>query len=342
MFPFFKSENHLGIVLDVSSKGFGKSATAMGSIFQNDGESHKFYLFYTAASDREWSSSRIGLATSTNGVRFDKKIDNLMIDDAPDSFCCVQALNPAVTKIKNRFFMVFSGKRSLSSPRTIGLAYADAPEGSWQVIGELVRPSMFWEGNGIDNGCSICKINEETMLLYYSSLTSPKRYDFTTFVRRYPVRRIGVLKVRVRGTSLSNIEVMRYNGNPLKHLNGPKGSWNESVFCPGYMRLDGINYLFPTGSTYSVGYPYRQYIGVATSSTPYFSKTEAQLIKLIDGPKEKTEILPDAKSEIALDTPCPYIDQEKQRLHLYYSVADRADEKWKIALTTYDLHSKIE
>ena len=238
--------------------------------------------------------------------------------------------------------MVLAGKPQMNLPRRIGIAYSDDPRGPWQIIGELAKPMHLWEGNGIDNGPSVAKLDDETFLLYYSSITSPKGYDIGTLLRRYPVRRIGVLKVRVRGTSLSNIEVMRYSGNPLKHLNGPKGSWNESVFCPGHIKLDGINYLFPTGSTYSVGYPYRQYIGVATSKTPYFDKTKAQLTKLIDGPKEKLEILPNAKSEIALDTPCPYLDQEKQKLHLYYSVADRADEKWKIALTTYDLRSKIE
>ena len=332
---------HHGIVIDVSPKGYDEGVASFGSIFVDSDDLRTRYLFYTGAQNDKMIKSSIGLALTKNGPEFGKVSCEPLFASTPGSFCSVQAITPVVTRIRNRFFMILAGKPSLKSSRRIGIAHADDPKGPWNVIGELIKPEHLWEGNGIDNGPSVAKLDDETFLLYYSSITSPKNYDVSTILRRYPVRRIGVLKVRVRGTSLSNIEVMRYNGNPLRHLNGPKGSWNESVFCPGYIKLGGVNYLFPTGSTYSVGYPYRQYIGLATSSTPYFSEADTHLTKLIDGPKEKTEILPDSKSEIALDTPCPYLDQEKQKLHLYYSVADRADEKWKIALTTYDLHSEI-
>ena len=166
---------------------------------------------------------------------------------------------------------------------------------------------------------------------------SRKAWDIFAFLRHYPIRRIGILKVRIRGVSPSSIEAMRFSGTPLNHLNGPKNTWNESVFCPGYIKLEGTHYLFPAASTYSVGFPYKQYIGMVTGNSPHFLKETSPPTKLIDGPAEKSQIIPNIKSEIALDTPAPYFDAEKRKLFLYYSVADRANESWKTALTTFDL-----
>lgn len=326
---------HHGVVLNASQYRFDKSSAAMGSVFYCDDESSKLFLFYTGVQDSDWSKSAIGLATSTNGVDFKRNSGDPIIADNDGFFCSAQALNPAVTRVKSRFFMILSGRHSHNSTRRIGIAYADDVEGPWHVIGELIKPSFVWEGDAIDNGCSIVKLDEETILVFYSSLTSRKVYDLFAFVRRYPIRRIGVLKVRIRGTSSSSIEAMRYSGNPLKHLNGPKGCWNESVFCPGYIKLSGKHVLLPAASTYSVGFPWKQYVGIVKGDSPFFKKGSAQVEKLIDGPLEKTKILPDIKGEIALDTPSPYFNEAENKLFLYYSVADRADAIWKIALTTF-------
>lgn len=335
-----KNKIHYGIVLNVSLDGFDKGSVAFGSIFINEDDRHRVFLFYSGAQDAQWSHSTIGLAVSNDAFEFRKMGSNPVLEETPRSFCYKEALTPAVTQVGNRFYMLFSGKPSLKAPRRIGIAYSDDPKGPWRIIGELIKPSYFWEGNGIDNGSSIVKIDDETIAVYYSSLMSPKAYDIFTFLRRYPIRRIGILKVRIRGTSRSSIEAMRFSGNPLKHLNGPKGSWNESVYCPGYIKLNDTHYLFPSASTYSVGFPYKQYIGMVTDDSPYFQKEPSRTEKLIDGPSEKSQIIPNIKSEIALDTPAPYLDIEKQKLFLYYSVADRIrarNEIWKIALTTFDL-----
>lgn len=45
--------------------------------------------------------------------------------------------------------------------------------------------------------------------------------------------------------------------------------------------------------------------------------------------------MPNIKSQIALDTPCPIIKEGK--LYLYYAVMDRADKIWKTALTIFPL-----
>jgi len=329
---------HLGVVLDVSRGEFDKGATAMGSIFLNIGDTNKWYLFYTGAVDTKWSRTNIGLATSKNGIEFVKNSEDPLLEADHGHFPCTQALNPAVVRVNNRFYMIFSGKFVSTSSRKLGIAYADDPKGPWQTIGELIKPTYFWEGRNIDNGCSVVKLDDETLLLYYSSLMSPKTYDVFSFLRRYPIRRIGILKVRIHGTSPSEIEAMRFSGNPLKHLNGHKSSWHESVFCPGYVKLNNTHYLFPAASTYSVGFPYKQYIALVTSCSPYFNPQEtSKPAKLIDGPLEKTKIIPDIKGEIALDTPSPYFDAENNKLFLYYSAADRVNGIWKTALTTFDL-----
>jgi hypothetical protein len=337
MYPWDQNRRHHGIVLDASKKGSDMGSAAMGSIFIDDDDRNTWFLFYTGAQDKRWSKSAIGLAVSRDGVGFKKNSGNPMIEVGNGSFCNTQALNPAVIRVKNRFFMVLTGKRSPDSSRRIGIAYADDPKGPWHIIGELIKPSDFWEGKAIDNGCSIVKSDDETLLVYYSSLMSPKTYDVFTFLRRYPVRRIGILKVRIRGTSRSSIEAMRFSGNPLKHLNGPKGSWNESVYCPGYLRLNNTHYLFPAASTYSAAFPYRQYIGMVAGNSPFFHRNISQERKLIDGPTEKSKIISNINDEIALDTPTLHLNVEKQKIFLYYSVADRANEIWKTALTTFDL-----
>ena len=335
-----ESRAHYGVVLDISPNRFDSGSASFGSIFIDEDNPNTLFLFYSGAPNGQMRDSAIGLATSKNGLQFRKESKEPLLRGTTKSFCAKQALMPIVTKIHNRFYMVLSGKPSIDSSRRIGIAYADDPKGQWRIIGELIKPTRLWEGNGIDNGPSIVKIDAETIILYYSSIMSPKAYDVFAFLRRYPIRKIGILKVRIRGTSHSSIEAMRFSGNPLKHLNGPKGSWNESVFCPGYIKLNGTHYLFPAASTYSVGFPYKQYIGMVTGDSPYFQKKPSQIRKLIDGPSEKSQIIPNIRGEIALDTPTPYLNAEKRKVFLYYSVADRArarNEIWKIALTTFDL-----
>ena len=333
-----KSLTHHGIVIDTSTSGFDQGVASFGSVFVDEDDPQTLFLYYAGGQNDRMIHSAIGLAVSENGFKFRKEGSGPVFAATSGSFCYIQAITPVVTKIRNRFYMILSGKPSIDSSRRIGIAYADDPKGPWHIIGELIKPAHLWEGNGIDNGPSIAKLDNETILLYYSSITTPKSYDIGTFLRRYPIRRIGILKMRIRGTSRSSIEAMRFSGNPLKHLNGSKRSWNESVFCPGYIKLNDTHYLFPASSTYSVGFPYKQYIGMVSGDSPYFPKATSQTRKLIDGPSERTRIIPNIKGEIALDTPSPYLDIKKRKIFLYYSVADRASEKWKIALTTFNLN----
>lgn len=335
-----KSCDHCGVILDTARDGFDRGSASFGSIFFDE-DQDTLFLFYTGASDVKWSRSAIGLASSKDGLEFKRISNSPILEGNPKSFCYVHAMAPVVTRIGNRFYMILSGKPSQNSFRRIGIAYSDDLGGPWHVIDELIKPSCLWEGANIDNGPSIVKLNHDTILAFYSNITSWKRYDIFSMWRRYPVRRIGIIKIRIRGTSRSSIEVHRFSGNPLKHLNGPKGSWNESLFCPGYFQLQNIHYLLPSTSTYSIGFPYRQYIGVVTSNSPYFRKSATHIQKLIDGPSEKKLIMSNIKGEMALDWAAPFLKEDEGRLFLYYSVMDRADQKWKTALTTFDLRSML-
>lgn len=328
------NSTHHGVVLDVSQGGFDKGAATSGSIFIDD-DSDTIFMFYTGAQDVQWSHTAIGLATSKDGLKFEKVSNDPILEGSSASFCYREALTPVVTRIQNKFYMVFTGKPSSESFRRLGIAYADDPKGPWQIIGELIRPTYLWEGQEIDNGLSLVKLTQDEFLVFYSSIMSWKVYDVFTILRRYPIRRIGIAKVKIRGTSMSSIEVHRFSNRPLKHLNGQKGSWNESLFCPGYMKLRGTHFLFPATSTYSVGFPYKQYIGLVSSDSPFFLKHRCHIEKLIDGPSEKFSISPSIKGEIALDSPSPVF--KKGMLFLYYSLADRANEIWKVALTTFNL-----
>jgi hypothetical protein len=335
-FPLLKDKIHNGIILNASSDRFDKGSVAFGSILVNKDDPRRIFLFYSGAPDAQWSRSAVGLAVSEDGYKFRKMEGNPILEGTPQSFCYKEALTPTVTRVGNRFYMIFSGRSSSKASRRIGIAYADDPKGPWQIIGEILKPKYFWEGIHIDNGPSLVKLDETTFLIFYSNVTRA-RFDIFTFLRSYPIRRIGIAKVRIRGPSISQIETYKLQINPLKHLNGKKGAWNESLFCPGYFEFNGLHYLIPAASTYSAGFPYKQCIGIASSNTPYFHESSTYTRRLIDGSSEKNLIIPNIKSRIALDVPSPFLNEEKTKLFLYYSVADYADYKWKMALTTFDL-----
>jgi len=323
---------HKGVILDVSHGGFDGGATTFETAFVDEEDPGKTYLFYTGARDTHWSASSIGLATSKDGINFRKASElNPVIENQEASFCSKEALTPAVTRLGSHYYMVLSGRSSLGIGRRIGIAHADDPKGPWRIIGELIRPRKWWEGNDIESGPCISKINNSELIVYYSNASN--KWPLSIFFGpRFLLRKIGILKLKI--VSPSSIKAYRYEGNPLEHLNGPKGSWNESLFCPGYFRFPDEHYIFPTASTYSLGSPPKQYIGMVADSTKYFRKPQ-QISILIDGSTEKNEIMPAMKGEIALDTPCPIVRENK--LFLYYAAMDRTDGIWKTALTIFNI-----
>jgi len=323
-----KPNFHKGIVLDASKEGWDSGAATFGTVIYSQ-DDRKYYLFYAGSSDVRWTEASIGLAVSQDGLNFRKNDLNPIVNSK--DFGLKVALTPVVFRIKNNYFMVFAGKEPRGG-RKIYVAYSDDLIGPWRFIRQLIKPQSPWEGHDIDLGPSAVRLSENELLIYYSNVSN-KLLCSLLFGPRYWFRTLGILKLKVN--SSTDIEVYRFNGNPLKHLNGPKGSWNESLFCPGYFRVKSSHYLLPAASTYSIGFPYKQYIGLVKDSSPYFLNPTRTGI-LIDGPREKEKIIPGIKSEIALDTPCPII-RKNGELWLYYSAMDRADGVWKTALSIFPL-----
>jgi hypothetical protein len=176
-------------------------------------------------------------------------------------------------------------------------------------------------------------IGDGEFLVYYSNSVnllplSLLGVKYLKFLHRC----IGILQVKIR--SPKSISAHKYEGNPL-HLNGPKGSSAESVFCPGHLLLSDVHFLVPAMGTYSVGFPFHQYIGITASRNAYLENARTPSV-LIDGPSEGKEIL-NAKSQLAFDTPSPLVRNDT--IYLYYSVMDRQNAVWKTALSLIDKRS---
>ncbi len=330
----FFSKEHLGPVIQPSRDGFDSGGSAWGCAFVDPDDSKTTYIYYSGSEDIRGTRSAIGIAVSSDGVTFRKLEDiNPILEGHGTEFNSGVSITPAVTRIGNRYYMFFAGgRRSSRFPRLsrrtrIGVAHADDPRGPWILSRLIASPKLGWEGLSIDLGPSLVSLGEDELLAYYSNSLNNLPLSLLGIKQmKYLRRRIGILKIKVR--SPSSVIAYRSASNPLR-FNGPKGSMTESLFCPGHFLLGNHHYLVPTMSTYSLGFPFRQYIGLISGSTPYFTEWKSASM-LIDGSAEKKAIL-NSQGEIALDTPCPIVRSE--RIYLYYSAMDRENSIWKTVLT---------
>lgn len=261
---------HHGIVLDVSDTGFDTHGATWASIFYNEPEICLFYTGFSGLSDHEDSKAKIGLAFSRNGLSFNK-LHEPVLD--PEEFNARRAITPAVFQIGSYLYMVFA--TDIKGKLKIALAYSDDLKGPWQFIKIIKEPNHLWEGYNIDLGPAIVKYNgKNSILIYYDNIDNKiieyflKPSWWMTRRSLLWIRRLGILLLKIK--SPQDIEVEEFEQNPLKHLNGPLGSWNESVFCPGYIKLRKTHYLFPATSVYSIGFPYQQFIAIIEDRTPFF------------------------------------------------------------------------
>jgi len=336
------SKEHLGPVIQPSRDGFDSGGSAWGCAFVDPDDSKTTYIYYSGSKDTTGTRSAIGVAVSSDGVTFRKLEDiNPVLEGHGTEFNSGVSITPAVARIGNRYYMFFAGGRKSSrfprlSRRTrIGVAYADDPKGPWIPSRVIASPRFGWEGLSIDLGPSLVSLGEDAVLAYYSnSLNNLPLSLLGINYMKYLRRRIGILEIKVR--SPRSVIAYRSAGNPLP-FNGPNGSPMESLFCPGHFLLGNHHYLVPTMGTYSLGFPFRQYIGLISGSTPYFTERKNASI-LIDGSAEKETIL-NSQGEVALDTPCPVVRNEK--IFLYYSAMDRENSIWKTVLTLLKLSSWI-
>jgi hypothetical protein len=323
-------KEHLGVILKPSSQGFDNGASTFCCLFKEP-INKDYYLYYTG-SDVKWNKASIGVATSKDGVNFVKYSGNPLVSVGKES------VTPVLFGKKKDYWMIFAFKPNNNAlGRRLGIAVADNPLGPWKFVKQLAKPEARWEGNDIDAGPSVVMLSEAELLVFYSnvsnrsSLWSRARALGSIFGTSCWKRQIGLMKLRI--SEPKNVAEEKWNMNPLSHLNGPKGSWNESLFCPGYFSLGKRHYLVPAASTYSIGFPYKQYIGLFEDSSPFFEHPNFKQI-LINGPKEKNLLL-NTKGEVALDTPSPIV--RGNALWLYYSIMDRADGIWKTALSIFSI-----
>ena len=336
-----------GVVLENGSEGKWDAGSAgFCCPFIDETTPSKIFLFYSGWGKKALNS-KIGLAVSTDGFNFEKVADPIL-EGNKDDFCSYYSMTPVVKRIGDYYYMCFAGTSDPTS-RSIGIAYSENVFGPWKIIKQLIKPEKFWEGHHIDLGSAVVELDSKTILLFYSNVSnrnSEKVYKILTnstllknvfkrksfrFNRRFLQRRLGILKLTI--DSPDNISVEKYHGNPIKNLNGKFGEWNESLFCPGYIKIDNIHNLFFTASNYLTG---EQFIGLSSSRSPYFNDDEIlQYSKIIDGPSPRNNIIEGIKDQIALDTPSPIIFNDK--LFLYYASMDRNDNIWKVNLSQFDL-----
>mgnify|MGYP000445092570 CR=1 FL=1 len=361
----FRLKRHLGVVLPCG--GVEQRHMGFASAYFNEDTGETFLFFSDAPLD--WRTSCISVAVSSDGVSF-KLLEEgkSLIKFGRKSLC------PAVFRVENRLFMVFAFEEYPAHQRAIALAKADDLLGPYEVLGVLARPSALWEGTAIDIGPSVASVSEREFLVFYSNVSVLWRYlhaplrvmrvkgslsshglsmyrTFKGLYRSFKAlprslilnrRRLGILRLRV--TRTGHVFATRYERNPLNHLNGPLGSWCESLFCPGYMRLDGQHVLFPTAAIYSKGPPYRHFIGVFVSPSPFFEKAVEKYV-LIDGLSEKEQIVSQKKSRprirggLLLDTASPIV--KKDELWLYYAVLGEQDGRLRTALSIFSLPEEI-
>jgi hypothetical protein len=328
-----RTKKHIGVILAPSKRGFDAGASTFICAYKDQEDPDVTYIYYSGAKDRTWSHTAIGVAISDDGKHF-RKLEkvNPLIDGGNRQFNSKESVTPAVVRISNYYYMFFAGSAS-PYRRKIGVAYAGDPRGPWEILKVIAKPEKYWEGWSIDLGPTVVKLGERDVLVFYSNVNNKSPFNLL-FGPRYRRRSIGILKIKILGQK--SVEALKYEGNPLTLLNGLKGKPNESLFCPGYLSINKKHFLLPTMSIYSIGFPYQQYIGLITGESPFF-KCNKTISVLIDGPTEKTNILPEIKSEIALDTPSPIITEDV--IYLYYSVMDRYDGVWKTALTAIDKNS---
>lgn len=300
---------------------FDSYSVAFPSIFR---EGKYLFLYYTGSPNRKWSFASIGVAKSVDGLDFERAAGPIIANQSSSDFA-FEAVTPAVARVGSDYFMILAGRKHRYNKRVVGIAHSDTPEGPFTLIKQIRVPAETWEGFGIDNGTTLVREDEDTLILYYSNC-APSLTGF--FVRKMFRRRIGLLKIRIGGTAPDSIRVLYQKTNPIEALHGRAREWNESVFCPGYLSNAGTDVLFFAASRYSRK-PWIQSIGYAVVASPYLDELLCQPMKLV----EQADFGSDPDLVLGFDSPCPYVIEEG-RMFLFYSVVDRRTNSWKIMRNT--------
>jgi hypothetical protein len=239
-------------------------------------------------------------------------------------------LTPSVMKTDGGYVMAFAVESGKFPTRRLLFATAETLKDPWRLSGTGYSPRFRWEGRRIDLGPGSFVYNGDCYFFYssvyprYSELalkllrspTVPSNNNLRRFVRR----RIGMLKL-----NLGTMEASPADSEPLLFDCSDRKKC-ESVFCPGYVKLDGTHLLFVATSNYSMGYPFQQ--GLFCCESP-------QAPLQWDGVMPLVEILGDKDlpagygSPASFDTPDP-VPLGGRVMDLYFSAAPRASSSWSI------------
>ncbi len=151
----------LGVLLKPGRRGSWDDLSVWsGNAYRENG---KYYLFYTGRNRRDgWppeKTQRIGLATSTDGLRWRKTGKPLLEPDGrwyetpgseygETSPVCRAWRDPVVVKENGKYYMFFTAKTRDGDPRyrgCIGLAVANRMEGPWEVRPPVLAPGRYAE-----------------------------------------------------------------------------------------------------------------------------------------------------------------------------------------------------
>jgi hypothetical protein len=295
-------------------------------------------LFFSArGADDRW---RIGQAELTSD-----RVTDLRLTQLQEAKEFRDYWTPNVIEHERGFVLAFAGIRADSHRNGIFFAESESIDGPWKLISTKFEPQGRWQHFSIDLGPgSFCE--EGRIFFFFSNkslqmdlgklppLISP--LSVTSFLKspalyrkgwiphpdlwKNVIRRIGLLCL----VSHENGFEVQVSG-PLD-LNGRKGSQSESVFCPGYIRLDRNNFLVMATSIYSKGRPHEQAICyVETEVGPLLWKEPMPvtiLLRSSDLPKEFAD-------RSAMDTPDPVLSADGS-LTLYFSAQPRKTGQWMI------------
>lgn len=312
------------VVLSGSNRpgNFDCYSVAFASLFQENGE---YFMYYTGAVDKHWSYASIGVALSRDLSEFNREGSSIM-GNQEDSEFSYEAVTPAVTKLNSNYYMIFAGRKHRYDHRSLGIAWSDDPLGPFNIIGTLYKPSMSLEGYSIDNGPTLIKLQKDELLVYYSNCAPTLK---SILLRRPLIRKIWLLKIKIRGTTMNSIEILQRR--KTIQLNGSFGCWNESVFCPSYLSYRGRGILFFASSTYSLK-PTPQFIGYAVVDSPYVMRIISRPSVLFSA-EDMQDFAIHATKVIGFDSPCPIMCKSEKIILLYF-ILDRENNRWAILKST--------
>lgn len=135
----------------------------------------RYYCWYTQHWG-EWEAflkTKVMVVTSADGYRWEHKQDALVPSTDKKAWDCEGVLTAYVVPWESRYYMFYSGVGSdyvnaNVSPRGIGIAIADTPDGPWERLGKA--PVLFPEPGKWDEVCcddANLIFHDERWLFYY-------------------------------------------------------------------------------------------------------------------------------------------------------------------------------